>query len=233
MLPLPNTSASSQPQASVVAARPLSQTPVLSHTHVAAKDHPSTLVLTLARQVSDHAAPKPPHVQPAPLTHTAQGPHLSAHATTSSLNTPLTYTPLNQISQPSHKPSSHAVKPLTSSPIPESHASSLVAKPSTPEDHYPMHKASYAHAAMGLASFHTVVVDHTQVCPGAHELKPVGTHDGKPSIRFKKADKQWYLDLMKYVLVGKFSHGRPTIAIIKEFFIALKLKGAYNISLRY
>ncbi|GAA0162286.1 hypothetical protein LIER_39384 [Lithospermum erythrorhizon] len=36
---------------------------------------------------------------------------------------------------------------------------------------------------------------------------------------------------MKHVLVSKFFHGSPTIAIIKEFFIPLKIKGAYNISL--
>ncbi|GAA0156592.1 hypothetical protein LIER_38297 [Lithospermum erythrorhizon] len=36
---------------------------------------------------------------------------------------------------------------------------------------------------------------------------------------------------MKYVLVGKFSHGRPPIGFIKEFFMGLKLMGEYNISL--
>ncbi|GAA0172051.1 hypothetical protein LIER_41270 [Lithospermum erythrorhizon] len=30
---------------------------------------------------------------------------------------------------------------------------------------------------------------------------------------------------MKHVLVGKFSHGRPAIAVVKEFFIGLILKG--------
>ncbi|GAA0175036.1 hypothetical protein LIER_28293 [Lithospermum erythrorhizon] len=93
------------------------------------------------------------------------------------------------------------------------------------------HNPSYAHVALGLTSYCTAEDPHARPCLDSHELKPVGIHDGKPSIRFKKADKQRYLDLMKHVLVGKFSHGRPTIAIIKEFFIALKLKGAYNIPL--
>ncbi|GAA0148301.1 hypothetical protein LIER_07783 [Lithospermum erythrorhizon] len=31
---------------------------------------------------------------------------------------------------------------------------------------------------------------------------------------------------MKHVLVGKFSHGRPPIDFIKDFFVALKLKGS-------
>ncbi|GAA0156915.1 hypothetical protein LIER_43383 [Lithospermum erythrorhizon] len=30
---------------------------------------------------------------------------------------------------------------------------------------------------------------------------------------------------MKFVLVGKFSHGRPPLNIIKEFFMGLKLQG--------
>ncbi|GAA0185259.1 hypothetical protein LIER_32547 [Lithospermum erythrorhizon] len=42
---------------------------------------------------------------------------------------------------------------------------------------------------MGLANFHMAADDHTQVCPDAYDLKPVGTHDGKPSIRFKKIPK--------------------------------------------
>ncbi|GAA0148264.1 hypothetical protein LIER_07757 [Lithospermum erythrorhizon] len=36
---------------------------------------------------------------------------------------------------------------------------------------------------------------------------------------------------MKFVLVGKFSHGRSPLNIIKDFFMGLKLQGAYNISL--
>ncbi|GAA0163165.1 hypothetical protein LIER_39537 [Lithospermum erythrorhizon] len=117
----------------------------------------------------------------------------------------------------------HAVKPpYTCS---SNHNAHLQAQPTT------MHKPSYAHAALGLSSFCTNEDTHPLPCLDSQYLKPVGTHDGKPSIRFKKADKQQYLDLMKHVLVGKFSPGRPTISIIKKFFIALKLKGAYNISL--
>ncbi|GAA0166425.1 hypothetical protein LIER_21580 [Lithospermum erythrorhizon] len=62
-------------------------------------------------------------------------------------------------------------------------------------------------------------------------LKPTKTHDGKPSVAFKISDKQMYIDTMKYVPVGNFSHGRPPIGIIKDLFVGLKLKGEYNISL--
>ncbi|GAA0145370.1 hypothetical protein LIER_42856 [Lithospermum erythrorhizon] len=63
------------------------------------------------------------------------------------------------------------------------------------------------------------------------ELKPTKVHDGKTSVRFKLSDKARYLNSMKHVLVGKFSHGRPPIGLLKEFFVSLKLKGEYNISL--
>ncbi|GAA0182301.1 hypothetical protein LIER_30354 [Lithospermum erythrorhizon] len=62
-------------------------------------------------------------------------------------------------------------------------------------------------------------------------LKPTCMVDGKVSLKFKLSDKHKYLEGMQHVLVGKFSHGRPQIDSIKEFFIALKLKGDYNISL--
>ncbi|GAA0171394.1 hypothetical protein LIER_41147 [Lithospermum erythrorhizon] len=67
--------------------------------------------------------------------------------------------------------------------------------------------------------------------PPPAELKPTMTKEGNPAVVFKASDKAKYLAKMKCVLVGKFSHGRPPIGLIKEFFTGLKLKGAYNISL--
>ncbi|GAA0169218.1 hypothetical protein LIER_23748 [Lithospermum erythrorhizon] len=54
----------------------------------------------------------------------------------------------------------------------------------------PMHKLSYAQAALGLASFCTAEDTLPQPCLDYHNLKPMGIHDGKLSIRFKKGDKQ-------------------------------------------
>ncbi|GAA0153061.1 hypothetical protein LIER_11385 [Lithospermum erythrorhizon] len=109
--------------------------------------------------------------------------------------------------------------------VPTSDEANIVpqANPST------THAPSYAQASLGLASFYTAEDSIPQPCLDFQNLNPVGIHDGKPSIRFKKVDKQRYLGLMKHVLVGKFSHGRPTIAIIEEFFIALKLKGVASV----
>ncbi|GAA0182426.1 hypothetical protein LIER_42298 [Lithospermum erythrorhizon] len=92
----------------------------------------------------------------------------------------------------------------------------------------PSSKLSYTHATMGSAP-PTILEGYD--CSNMDSLLPVTTHEGKPSVVFKRSDKQRYLSMLKHVLDGKFSHGRPTIHFIKEFFINLKLKGAYNISL--
>ncbi|GAA0171066.1 hypothetical protein LIER_43891 [Lithospermum erythrorhizon] len=62
-------------------------------------------------------------------------------------------------------------------------------------------------------------------------LRPIAVHDGKPSVNFKKSDKQAFIQEMNYVLIGKFSHGRPTLDAIKEFFVNMKFKGEFNISI--
>ncbi|GAA0160853.1 hypothetical protein LIER_17310 [Lithospermum erythrorhizon] len=67
--------------------------------------------------------------------------------------------------------------------------------------------------------------------PPMPELKPTSMKDGNPSVVFKVSDKHKYINKMKHVLIGKFSHGRPAIGLIKEFFVGLKLKGEYNVSL--
>ncbi|GAA0149764.1 hypothetical protein LIER_36990 [Lithospermum erythrorhizon] len=69
----------------------------------------------------------------------------------------------------------------------------------------------------------SVVADYD--CSNVDNLRPVAVHEGKPCVVFKKSDKARYLSMMKHILIGKFSHGRPTIALIKEFFVNLKLKG--------
>ena len=62
-------------------------------------------------------------------------------------------------------------------------------------------------------------------------LQPISKYNGKPSVVFTISEKESLLAKMKFVLVGKFSHGRPPFKTIKEFFMGLKLKGNYNISL--
>ncbi|GAA0183918.1 hypothetical protein LIER_31250 [Lithospermum erythrorhizon] len=59
-------------------------------------------------------------------------------------------------------------------------------------------------------------------------LKPTTLYQGKPSVVFPISEKQVLVEKLKYVLVGKFTHGRPSMDIIKKFFISLKLKGACN-----
>ncbi|GAA0149287.1 hypothetical protein LIER_08506 [Lithospermum erythrorhizon] len=58
-------------------------------------------------------------------------------------------------------------------------------------------------------------------------LKEISTYQGKPSVVFPFSDKQVLVEKLKYVLVGKFSHGRPPMDTIKKFFVSLKLKGDF------
>ncbi|GAA0157175.1 hypothetical protein LIER_38411 [Lithospermum erythrorhizon] len=64
------------------------------------------------------------------------------------------------------------------------------------------------------------------------ELKPTKVQDGKTSVRFKLSDKARYLNSMKYVLVGKFSHGRPPIGLLKEFFALFSIANTIGSPLR-
>ncbi|GAA0174301.1 hypothetical protein LIER_27722 [Lithospermum erythrorhizon] len=41
-------------------------------------------------------------------------------------------------------------------------------------------------------------------CSYVNNLRPVAMREGKPIVVFKRSDKQRYLSMMKYVLVGKF-----------------------------
>ncbi|KAG9157088.1 hypothetical protein Leryth_022384 [Lithospermum erythrorhizon] len=56
-------------------------------------------------------------------------------------------------------------------------------------------------------------------------LKPTLVYQGKPSVVFTRTDEKVLLESMKPVLVGKFTHDRPPIGLIKEFFVSLKLRG--------
>ncbi|GAA0161690.1 hypothetical protein LIER_43577 [Lithospermum erythrorhizon] len=62
-------------------------------------------------------------------------------------------------------------------------------------------------------------------------LKPISVFQGKPSVIFKASEKLNLLGKMNFVLVGKFSHGRPPLVKIKAFLTALKLQGSYNVSI--
>ncbi|GAA0184883.1 hypothetical protein LIER_32171 [Lithospermum erythrorhizon] len=122
----------------------------------------------------------------------------------------------------------HQTLPTTNT----THADNHILSKSTPhaiiEQHPTAPKPFYAQATMGDVPS-TIMEDYD--CSHVANFCPVASHEGKPSVVFKKSDKARYLSMMKHVLIGKFSHGRPTIAVIKEFFVKLKLKGAYNISL--
>ncbi|GAA0159714.1 hypothetical protein LIER_38918 [Lithospermum erythrorhizon] len=59
-------------------------------------------------------------------------------------------------------------------------------------------------------------------------LKSTTLYQGKPSVVFPISEKQALVEKLKYVLVGKFTHGHPSMGIIKKFFLSLKLKDSCN-----
>ena len=52
----------------------------------------------------------------------------------------------------------------------------------------------------------------------------VSSHRGEPTILFAQADLEMLATLYKFVLVGKFSKGRPKIEDLRKFFHSLYLK---------
>ncbi|GAA0186952.1 hypothetical protein LIER_34240 [Lithospermum erythrorhizon] len=74
-------------------------------------------------------------------------------------------------------------------------------------------------------------VDPTSLCQDSLSLKPLSIFQGKPCVRFTSSEKRSLISNHKFVLVGKFSHGRPPFSTIKVFFAALKLQGRYNLSI--
>ncbi|GAA0145741.1 hypothetical protein LIER_05865 [Lithospermum erythrorhizon] len=82
-------------------------------------------------------------------------------------------------------------------------------------------KPSYAQATMGDV-LSAVVEDYDW--SNVANLRPIEVLEGKPCVVFKKSDKARYFSMMKYILIWKFLHGRPTIAVIKGSLSTWNLK---------
>ncbi|GAA0164252.1 hypothetical protein LIER_43674 [Lithospermum erythrorhizon] len=68
--------------------------------------------------------------------------------------------------------------------------------------------------------FSKVVQMDTNLELDPFSLRPTSLYQGKPSVVLRLADKHTLLGNIKNVLVGKFSHGRPSMVLIKEFFLS-------------
>ncbi|GAA0172889.1 hypothetical protein LIER_43934 [Lithospermum erythrorhizon] len=66
-------------------------------------------------------------------------------------------------------------------------------------------------------------LDPAALCLVSLTLKPLSIFEGKPCVLFKSSEKKTLINNHKFVLIGKFSHGRPPLSSIKVFFAALKL----------
>ena len=62
-------------------------------------------------------------------------------------------------------------------------------------------------------------------------IKTVTSFGGEPNVQFSTAEIQAMAIPFKLTLVGKFSYNRPSMKLIRKFFISLKLKGTSKVSL--
>lgn len=72
----------------------------------------------------------------------------------------------------------------------------------------------------------------TDILMAANGDKPqIGLHRGKPSIKITKQRLQAYTDPYKWPIIRKFSQGRPMLKDIHSYFVALELKGTFQLGL--
>ena len=61
--------------------------------------------------------------------------------------------------------------------------------------------------------------------------KSPSIHRGEPALFFSDEDIAALSSPFKFALIGKFSHGRPSLAVIKSTFETFGLKAAFSIGL--
>ena len=62
-------------------------------------------------------------------------------------------------------------------------------------------------------------------------MKPITKYKGEAAIVFFKAEVDKLATLFRWALVGKFSHGHPSLEGIHKFFSSLNLKDHVSIGL--
>ena len=92
----------------------------------------------------------------------------------------------------------------------------------------PIDSKSYADADGTSKTFADVVGNSSS---SDISLKTPGSHRGEPAVFFSDEDVALLSSPFKFALVGKFSHGRPSIAEIRSVFETIGLKAAFNIGL--
>lgn len=74
-------------------------------------------------------------------------------------------------------------------------------------------------------SFSSLFVEKTQSSDQQSKLLPFSNHHGKPALKISKDLVDSVANPFRYMLVGKFSHGRPTMVVSRAAFTKLGLKG--------
>ncbi|KAG9136594.1 hypothetical protein Leryth_027551 [Lithospermum erythrorhizon] len=88
---------------------------------------------------------------------------------------------------------------------------------------------SYSKVVQGHVVGSQNSVTHSEDPPSPVQ-KTISWYQGKLSIVFSSSEKQLLVDNLKFVLIGNFSHGRPSLMATRAFFASLCLTGSLNIS---
>ncbi|XP_027101284.2 uncharacterized protein [Coffea arabica] len=71
----------------------------------------------------------------------------------------------------------------------------------------------------------------TEPTPSPIHVRPVTTYKGEAAVIFSKQDAEKLAAPYRWVLVGKFSHGRPSLEEIRKIFTSLNLKDQISVGL--
>lgn len=77
-------------------------------------------------------------------------------------------------------------------------------------------------------SFVDVIQNKTQL---PLKIKPLSSLKGEPTVCFSEEEIDKLAAPFNHVLVGKFSHGRPSMELVRKAFAAIGFSGSYSLGL--
>ncbi|XP_027060814.2 uncharacterized protein [Coffea arabica] len=85
--------------------------------------------------------------------------------------------------------------------------------------------------ATGYITFETVRTTEDYITASPIRVRPVTTYKGEAAVIFSKEDADRLAAPFRWTLVGKFSHGRPTLEDIRKFLASLNLRDHVTVGL--
>ncbi|KAH9684248.1 hypothetical protein KPL70_013486 [Citrus sinensis] len=189
----------------------------------------NTNTFSYTTHVSPTTSSHPPHTLPHISTNPIPPPQAQNNTLNPQAQTPPQSTTSNKAHHPNLSHPAHNQNQKENTHLPQAHnhpqhppnsgptyASILKSDPN-PNRHKPL-KRSFADIINGPA-------------PPTVPIKSVSSFEGEPSVHFSADEVQAMAAPFKLTLVGKFSHNRPRLELIRKFFASLGLLGKSQISL--